>query len=79
MVRTVQRETGLPVGVGFGIRTPEQAAATARVADAVIVGSAVMRLVEEHPGPGVVPAAAEFFALLADAVHGARRDPHGPT
>lgn len=77
MVRTVQRETPLPVGVGFGIRTPEQAAATARVADAVVVGTAVMRLVEEHPGRALLPAAAEFFARIADAVHTARRDRHG--
>jgi len=72
MVRTVQRETPLPVGVGFGIRTPEQAAATARVADAVVVGTAVMQLVETHGRSDVVGAVGEFLARMAAAVHGAR-------
>jgi tryptophan synthase alpha chain len=75
MVRTVQSETPLPVGVGFGIRTPEQAAATARIADAVVVGSAVMSLVETRRGPGLVAALSVFFAAMAQAVHEARR--HG--
>lgn len=43
-VARVRAASGLPVAVGFGIRTPERAAAIARVADAVVVGSA---LVEE--------------------------------
>jgi tryptophan synthase alpha chain len=73
MVATVRERVGLPVGVGFGITGPEQAAALARVADAVVVGSAVMRLVEQHPGPALVPAAREFLRTLATAVHSARR------
>jgi tryptophan synthase alpha chain len=77
MVRTVQGRTALPVGVGFGIRTPTQAAEVARIADAVIVGSAVMSLAEEHPGAAFVPAASEFFGRMAAAVHGARLEPHG--
>jgi tryptophan synthase alpha chain len=51
MVDAVRKAAGLPVAVGFGIKTPERAAAIARVADAVVVGSA---LVDE------VPAAAEM-------------------
>ena len=43
-VERVRRASGLPVAVGFGIKTPERAAAIARVADAAVVGSA---LVEE--------------------------------
>lgn len=78
MVRTVQRETTLPVGVGFGIRTPEHAAATARTGDAVVVGSAVMQIVEEHRGPDLIATVADFFTRMAAAVHGAR-DAHGPT
>jgi tryptophan synthase alpha chain len=72
MVETVRARVGLPVGVGFGITGPEQAAAVARVADAVVVGSAVMRLVEEYPGPALRPAARGFFRALASAVHTAR-------
>jgi tryptophan synthase alpha chain len=41
--------TGVPVAVGFGISTPEQAKAAADVADGVVVGSALVRFLEEHP------------------------------
>ncbi len=42
--------TDLPLGVGFGIRDAPTAAAVARVADAVVVGSAIVRLAEQFPG-----------------------------
>ncbi len=76
MIERVKAHTDLPVGVGFGIRTPEQAAEMARVADAVVVGSAVMQLVEEHGGADVVAVVAEFLGRMAQAVHGARTE-HG--
>lgn len=41
-VEQVRRASGLPVAVGFGIRTPDQAKAVARVADAAVVGSALV-------------------------------------
>ncbi|MHB0818002.1 tryptophan synthase subunit alpha [Stutzerimonas stutzeri] len=41
-VARLRRHTGLPVAIGFGIRTPEQAAAIARLADGVVVGSALI-------------------------------------
>jgi len=41
-VARVRKASGLPVAVGFGIKTPERAAAVARVADAVVVGSALV-------------------------------------
>ncbi len=72
MIETVRARVGLPVGVGFGITGPEQARALAKVADAVVVGSAVMRLVETDPGPAFVPAARRFLHDLAAAVHTAR-------
>ncbi|HWA62585.1 MAG TPA: tryptophan synthase subunit alpha [Caulobacteraceae bacterium] len=46
-VERVRRASGLPVAVGFGIRTPERAEAVARVADAVVVGSALVDDVAE--------------------------------
>ena len=46
-VERVRRASGLPVAVGFGIKTPERAAAIARVADAVVVGSALVDEVAE--------------------------------
>jgi tryptophan synthase alpha chain len=47
-VKAIRAVTSLPVGVGFGISNAESAAAVATVADAVVVGSAVVRLVAEH-------------------------------
>jgi tryptophan synthase alpha chain len=46
-VERVRRAAGLPVAVGFGIKTPERAAAIARVADAAVVGSALVDEVAE--------------------------------
>ena len=47
-IRTIRRYSDLPVGVGFGISTPETAAAVAEIADAVVVGSAVVRRMEQN-------------------------------
>ncbi len=47
-VARLKSQTSLPVAVGFGVRTPEQAAAIARVADGVVVGSAIVELVGQH-------------------------------
>ena len=73
LVRSVKRLTPLPVGVGFGISTPEQASQVAGFADAVIVGSAIARVVEECEPDGDLVAEVEGFAgALADAVRAAR-------
>jgi tryptophan synthase alpha chain len=47
-LRALRAITTKPVCVGFGISTPAQAAEVARAADGVIVGSAIVRLVEQH-------------------------------
>lgn len=47
-LQEIRQATTLPIGVGFGIRDARSAAAVARVADAVVVGSALVRLVEQH-------------------------------
>jgi tryptophan synthase alpha chain len=47
-LKEIRRYTGLPLGVGFGIHSPEAAAAVAEFADAVIVGSALVKRMEEH-------------------------------
>jgi tryptophan synthase alpha chain len=60
LVGRLRTVTALPVGVGFGVQTPEQARWIAGFADAVIVGSAIQRLVEEHGANGA-PAAVESF------------------
>lgn len=73
-VARVRSATGLPVAVGFGIKTPERAAEVARVADAVVVGSALVEeidraLSENRP---VVPAVISKAADLKSAVRAAR-------
>lgn len=71
-VRAVRAFTDLPVGVGFGVSTPEQAAWIAEFADAVIVGSALARIVEEA-GPREAPGrVAEFIGGLRQAMRAAR-------
>ncbi|MDH5570441.1 MAG: tryptophan synthase subunit alpha [Gammaproteobacteria bacterium] len=49
-VSLIRKATDLPVGVGFGIKDADSAAQIASVADAVVVGSALVRLVEENAG-----------------------------
>lgn len=70
-VARLKSATDLPVAVGFGVRTPEQAAAIARVADGVVVGSAIVELVGEHGGDAP-RRVRDYVATLADAVHSAR-------
>ena len=78
-VQRLKRHTDLPVAVGFGIRTPAQAAAVARVADAAVVGSAlVSRVADGLDGVGKAKPglAADMLMLvrdLADGVRGARK------
>jgi tryptophan synthase alpha chain len=48
LVAAMRAETKLPLAVGFGISTPEQAGAVARIADGVVVGSAVVRTIEQN-------------------------------
>jgi tryptophan synthase alpha chain len=77
-IADLRTSTDLPLAVGFGIRTPEQAAAIARVADAAVVGSAVVERIREgldaegRPGAGLVADTLELVRHLADAVRAAR-------
>ncbi|WBO21202.1 tryptophan synthase subunit alpha [Sphingomonas abietis] len=69
-VARLKMGTDLPVAVGFGVRTPEQAAAIARIADGVVVGSAIVDVLAKAGGD---PAAgATLVAQLAEAVRSAR-------
>lgn len=47
-IQNIKRSTNLPIAMGFGISTPEQARAAGKVADGVIVGSAIMREIEKY-------------------------------
>ncbi len=73
-VARVRAATGLPVAVGFGIRTPERAAAVARVADAAVVGTALVEEVARAQAEGSAPAdrVLPLARALAEAVHAAR-------
>lgn len=74
-VSRLKASTDLPVAVGFGVKTPAQAAAIARHADAVVVGSAIVDLIggaharQSNDIPGEVEA---FVATLSAAVRSAR-------
>ena len=48
IVRVVRQNTDIPCAIGFGISTPEQAGKMARIADGVIVGSAIVKLLEKY-------------------------------
>lgn len=50
-VKAIRRESGMPVGVGFGISKPEHAAAVSKWADGVIVGSAIVKVVDSSRTP----------------------------
>jgi tryptophan synthase alpha chain len=73
-VARVRKASGLPVAVGFGIRTPERAAAIARVADAAVVGSALVDEVATAltTGQDAVAQVRAKVESLATAVRGAR-------
>ena len=77
-VARLHRHSELPVAVGFGIKTPKQAADVARVADAAVVGSALVDRVKAgldgdgKPTPGLVDGVLGLVRELADGVRGAR-------
>lgn len=71
-VSRLKSATDLPVAVGFGVRTPEQAAEIAKVADGVVVGSALVELVGEH-GAKAPEKLRELTSALAKAVHSAAK------
>ena len=70
-VARIKQATDIPVAVGFGVRTPEQAGEIARVADGVVVGSALVELVAEH-GADAPARLRELTSKLAGAVRSAR-------
>lgn len=80
-VADLRAQTNLPVAVGFGIRNPGQAASVAQVADAAVVGSALVDRIrlnldaDGRAGPGLVADLGGMTRELADAVHQARALP----
>jgi len=72
-VARLKAATDLPVAVGFGVRTPEQAAAIGRVADGVVVGSAIVDIIGSH-GSAAAPFVSEFIARLRGALSSMSRE-----
>jgi tryptophan synthase alpha chain len=73
----IRKHTKLPCAVGFGIRTPEEAAAIARLADGSVVGSAIVNRIADGARAGknraaLIEETVSFCRSLAQAVHAAR-------
>ena len=67
-VQRLKAATDLPIAVGFGVRSAEQAAAIGRVADGVVVGSAIVDIIGSH-GDAAAPFVQEFVATLRGALN----------
>lgn len=80
-VRRIRAQTDLPIAVGFGIRTPEQVAEVAAIADAAVVGTAIVDKIankldkQGNAAPGLVQETLDFVSELAEAVRCARNGP----
>ena len=78
-VARLKRHTDLPIAVGFGIKTPDQAAAVAEVADAAVVGSAIVQTVANNldangkATPALVSNVLDLTRALANGVRSAVR------
>jgi tryptophan synthase alpha chain len=78
-VERLRRHTDLPLAIGFGIKTAAQAAAVAAIADAAVVGSAIVSRIaenldsEDHARPGMVDAVLQLVSDLATGVRGAKK------
>ena len=67
MIKLVKEVKDIPCAVGFGISNPEQAAQMAQLADGVIVGSAIVRIVEQY-GRECIPPVTEYIEEMVKAV-----------
>ena len=64
----IRQHVSVPVGVGFGIRDAATAQAIGRVADAVVIGSRLVQIMETQKRDTVAPAAAAFIAEIRAAL-----------
>ena len=77
VIARLRRHTDLPIAIGFGVNTPEQARDIGSVGDAVVVGSAIVNAVlakldaDGNPMPGLVDHVLARVRELADGAHGA--------
>jgi tryptophan synthase alpha chain len=68
MLPRIRQHVHIPVGVGFGIRDAASAKAIGRVADAVVIGTKIIQLVENEPRVQVVPAVSAFLREVRAAL-----------
>ena len=68
MLPRIRRHVQIPVGVGFGIRDAQTARTIGRVADAVVIGTKIIQLIEDAPREQVVPACSAFLAGVREAL-----------
>jgi tryptophan synthase alpha chain len=64
-----QHVTDIPVGVGFGIRDAETAKTIGKMADAVVIGSKIIQLIDDQPRDKVVGVASEFLSDIRQALN----------
>ena len=72
-VARLKAATKLPVAVGFGVRTPEQATAIGAIADGVVVGSAIVELIGKH-GANAAEPVKNYIATLRQALNSTRQE-----
>lgn len=72
MLPRIRAQVSVPIGVGFGIRDAASAQAVAQVADAVVIGSRLVQLLETQKRDTVAPAAAAFIAEIRAALDSIR-------
>lgn len=67
MIDLIRANTDIPCAIGFGISTPEQARKMASLADGVIVGSAIIKILKEH-GREATPYVADYVKCMKEAI-----------
>ncbi|MBC7393541.1 tryptophan synthase alpha chain [Variovorax sp. GrIS 2.14] len=68
MLPRIRQHVSIPVGVGFGIRDAHTAQAVGATADAVVIGTKIIQLIETQPRERVVPVVSEFLAGIREAL-----------
>jgi len=68
MIPRIREYVGIPVGVGFGIRDARTAQAVGSAADAVVIGTRIIQLIETQPRDQVVAVCSEFLAGIREAL-----------
>jgi tryptophan synthase alpha chain len=68
MLPRIRRHVSIPVGVGFGIRDAATASAISKVADAVVIGSKIIQLIDQQPREQVGAVAQRFLREIRSAL-----------